>query len=110
MVQTKNTPTLVQSLIPMIAISLLLFFGYGIFGLRIEFLLIAASCVTGIVALRLGYSYKDMENGIVQNISKGMPAMMVVIVVGMLIGTWMASGAIPMMIYYGLKIISPSFE
>ena len=38
-----------------------------------------------------------------------MPAMMVVIVVGMLIGTWMASGAIPMMIYYGLKIISPSF-
>lgn len=109
MVQTKKTPTLVQSLIPMIAISLLLFFGYGIFGLRIEFLLIAASCVTGIVALRLGYSYKDMENGIVQNISKGMPAMMVVIVVGMLIGTWMASGAIPMMIYYGLKIISPSF-
>jgi len=107
--QTKKTPTLFQSLIPMIAISLLLFIGYGIFGLRIEFLLITAACVTGIVALRLGYSYKDMENGIVQNISKGMPAMMVVIVVGMLIGTWMASGAIPMMIYYGLKIISPSF-
>jgi NhaC family Na+:H+ antiporter len=38
-----------------------------------------------------------------------MPAMMVVIVVGMLIGTWMSCGAIPMMIFYGLKIISPAF-
>ena len=49
-----------------------------------------------------------MEEGIVHSISKGMPAMMVVIVVGMLIGTWMSSGAIPMMIFYGLKIISPT--
>jgi len=65
--------------------------------------------VTGIVALLLGYNYKEMEEGIVHSISKGMPAMMVVIVVGMLIGTWMSCGAIPMMIYYGLKIISPAF-
>ena len=65
--------------------------------------------MSGILALRLGYTYKEMEEGIVHSISKGMPAMMVVIVVGMLIGTWMSCGAIPMMIFYGLKIISPSF-
>ncbi|MFC1562233.1 Na+/H+ antiporter NhaC [candidate division KSB1 bacterium] len=108
MTDRKKTPTLFHSLIPIITIALFLGIGYGVFKLRIEFLLIAAAAVTGMVALRLGYSYKEMEEGIVHSISKGMPAIMVLIVVGMLIGTWMASGAIPMMIYYGLKIISPS--
>ena len=106
---TKRTPTLFQSLIPIFSIALFLGVGYGVLKLRIEFLLIAAAAVSGILALRLGYTYKEMEEGIVHSISKGMPAMMVVIVVGMLIGTWMSCGAIPMMIFYGLKIISPSF-
>ncbi|MGD2120739.1 MAG: Na+/H+ antiporter NhaC [Gemmatimonadota bacterium] len=106
---TKRTPTLFQSLIPIICIALFLGVGYGYLKLRIEFLLIAAAAVSGILALRLGYTYKEMEEGIVHSISKGMPAMMVVIVVGMLIGTWMSCGAIPMMIFYGLKIISPAF-
>jgi NhaC family Na+:H+ antiporter len=105
---SHRTPTLFQSLIPILSIALFLGVGYGIFHFRIEFLLIAAAAVSGILALRLGYTYKEMEEGIVHSISKGMPAMMVVIVVGMLIGTWMSCGAIPMMIFYGLKIISPS--
>lgn len=105
---THKTPTLFQSLIPLLSIALFLGVGYGIFHFRIEFLLIAAAAVSGIIALRLGYTYKEMEQGIVHSISKGMPAMMVVIVVGALIGTWMSCGAIPMMIYYGLKVISPS--
>jgi len=106
--EPKRTPTLFQSLIPIFSIALFLGVGYGIFKLRIEFLLIAAAAVSGILALSLGYTYKEMEEGIVHSISKGMPAMMVVIVVGMLIGTWMSCGAIPMMIFYGLKIISPA--
>jgi len=109
MADTHKTPTLFQSLIPIFSIALFLGVGYGVFHFRIEFLLMAAAAVSGILALRLGYSYKEMEQGIVHSISKGMPAMMVVIVVGALIGTWMSSGAIPMMIYYGLKVISPSF-
>ena len=108
MADTHKTPTLFQSLIPIFSIALFLGVGYGYFHFRIEFLLIAAAAVSGILALRLGYTYKEMEQGIVHSISKGMPAMMVVIVVGALIGTWMSSGAIPMMIYYGLKVISPS--
>jgi len=109
MADTRKTPTLLQSLIPIFCIALFLGVGYGIFKFRIEFLLIAAAAVSGVIALRLGYTYKEMEQGIVHSISKGMPAMMVVIVVGMLIGTWMSCGAIPMMIFYGLKIISPAF-
>ena len=48
MVETKKTPTLFQSLIPIISIALFLGIGYGIFHLRIEFLLLGAATVTGI--------------------------------------------------------------
>ena len=38
-----------------------------------------------------------------------MPALLILITVGLLIGTWISGGTIPMMIYYGLKAISPEY-
>jgi len=103
----KRRPTLMESLTPLIAIALFLSIGYGVLKLNIEVLLIAAATVAGFIALRLGYTYKDIENGIIESMMKGMPAMLVVIVVGALIGSWIAAGTIPVLIYFGLKMISP---
>lgn len=103
----KRRPSFLQSLTPLIAIALFLGLGYGILGLRIEILLIMAATVAGLIAVRLGYTYKEIENGILESMLKGMPAMLVVIVVGALIGSWITAGTIPLLIYYGLKIISP---
>lgn len=108
-VTEKTTPTFVQSLIPLIAIALFLGVGYGVFHLNAEILLIAAAAVAGFIALRLGYNYKEIEAGIIASMMKGMPAMLIVIVVGALIGSWIAAGTIPMLIYYGLDLISPQF-
>jgi NhaC family Na+:H+ antiporter len=108
-VSEKLKPTFVQSLIPLFAIALFLGVGYGVFHLNAEILLIAAAFVAGIIALRLGYSYKEIEAGIIESMAKGMPAMLIVIVVGALIGSWIATGTIPMLIYYGLELISPQF-
>ncbi len=105
----KIKPTLFQSLIPLFAIALFLGVGYGVFHLNAEILLIAAAAVAGTIALRLGYSYKEIEGGIIESMAKGMPAMLIVIVVGALIGSWIAAGTIPMLIYYGLELISPKF-
>ncbi len=104
---SKKRPSFLQSLTPLIAIALFLGLGYGILGLRIEILLIMAAMVAGLIAVRLGYTYKEIENGILESMLKGMPAMLVVIVVGALIGSWITAGTIPLLIYYGLKIISP---
>ena len=57
----------------------------------------------------LGFKWKDMERGIVDSIHKAMPAILIMLSVGILVGSWMASGTIPMVIYYGLKLISPKF-
>ena len=105
----KATPTFIQSLIPLFAIALFLGVGYGVFHLNAEILLIAAAAVAGSIALKLGYSYKEIEGGIIESMAKGMPAMLIVIVVGALIGSWIAAGTIPMLIYYGLQLISPKF-
>ncbi len=108
-VSEKIKPTFIQSLIPLFAIALFLGVGYGMFHLNAEILLIAAAAVAGTIALRLGYSYKEIESGIIESMAKGMPAMLIVIVVGALIGSWIAAGTIPMLIYYGLELISPKF-
>lgn len=105
----KKKPSLFIAIIPLITIAMFLGIGYGVFQIRSESLLVAAAFVTGILAMRLGYSWKEMEEGIVTSISKGMPAMLIVITVGVLIGSWIACGTIPMMIFYGIKIITPQY-
>lgn len=105
----KKTPTFLQSLIPLFAITVFLGFGYGLYHLNVEILLIAAAAVAAAIGVRLGYTYKELEKGIIDSMMKGMPAILIVIVVGTIIGSWIASGTIPMLIYYGLKIISPQF-
>ena len=52
-------------------------------------------------------TWDDIMNSIVGKLSKTMPAILFLIIVGFLIGSWMIGGTIPMMVYYGLKIISP---
>jgi len=105
----KKKPSFFQSLTPLLAIAFFLGIGYGVLRLNAEILLLAAAAVAAFIALRLGYTYKDIENGILDSMMKGMPAMLIVIVVGALIGSWIAAGTIPLLIYYGLKLISPQY-
>ncbi len=104
----KKRPSLFIALIPLIVMALFLGVGYGIYQMRAEMLLVAAAMVSGIIATTLGYSWLELEAGIVESIKKGMPAMLIVICVGVLIGSWIACGTIPMLVFYGIKIISPS--
>ncbi len=70
--------------------------------------LILAAVVASIVGLFLGNSWKEIENGIVEGISVGMKAILLLCIIGVMIGTWIASGIVPIMIYYGLQILHPS--
>lgn len=105
----KKTPTLGQSLFPIVFMVLALAIGYGYFGFRTEPILVASAFVAGIIALKLGYGWKEMEGAIVEKITKAMPATLVLWSVGFLIGSWMFSGTVPMIIYYGVQIVNPKF-
>jgi len=105
----KKKPSLFISLIPIFTMALLLGIGYGVYQIRAEVLLIASAFISGILGFSLKYSWKEMQEGIVESVTQAMPAMLIVICVGLLIGAWIASGTIPMLIYYGLKVVSPAY-
>ncbi len=105
----RRPPSFAVALIPLIAMGLLLGIGYGVYKIRPQVLLIAAAFLTGCLGFVLRFTWKEMEKGIVDGIHKAMPAILIMLCVGVLIGSWIASGTIPMVIYYGLKLISPKF-
>ncbi|GAA1873814.1 Na+/H+ antiporter NhaC [Brevibacterium marinum] len=105
----RKRPPLGWSLVPLGAMLVLLAVGYGVFGLAPEPLLILSAIIAGLVALRMGLTWEEMLLGIREKLDTAMPALLVLISIGILIGTWMISGTIPMMIYYGLGLISAQF-
>ncbi|MBP1948335.1 Na+/H+ antiporter NhaC [Virgibacillus litoralis] len=105
----KRQPTLLEAFLPIVVMLLLLAIGYGVYGFSPEPLLILSSIFAGFIALRVGVNWDEMMVGIREKIDAAMPAILILISIGVLIGTWMVSGTIPMMIYYGLEIINPAF-
>ncbi len=69
--------------------------------------LILACCVAGITGIKLGYSWKDLQSSMVRGISLAMAAVLILMAIGILIGSWVASGIVPLMVYYGLMFLSP---
>jgi NhaC family Na+:H+ antiporter len=109
----KKKPTLLLALVPIFALVVLLtgnviFFGADATGGPNQIALILGSAIAGIISWRLGFSWKEIEHSIVKSISTAMGAMLILLVIGSLSGTWLISGIVPAMIYYGLKILNPT--
>ena len=60
------------------------------------------------LGVTLGHKYKDLEAAAAEGIFKGTGAILILLAVGALVGTWIAGGIVPSIIYYGLKTIHPS--
>ena len=69
--------------------------------------LIISAVFATIVAVANGFKWVYIEKGIITNIGRSMQAILILLCIGMLIGTWIAGGIVPSLIYYGLKILSP---
>lgn len=57
----------------------------------------------------LKFTWEEMQAGIVKSIKTALPAVLILLIIGALSGTWMLSGVVPTMIYYGLELMSPKF-
>jgi len=63
--------------------------------------------VAAVVGLRAGYSWKEIETGMLNGITNSLQAIVILGIIGILIGVWILSGVVPTMLYYGLKILHP---
>jgi len=70
--------------------------------------LLFAIVVAAVVALYYGFKWEDIQEGILYGCNLAMLPMLILMMVGVLIATWIPAGTIPSLIYYGLKVISPS--
>ena len=61
------------------------------------------------ISLNFGYSWKSLQDGIIKSISSAMSAIIILLIIGSLTGTWLLGGIVPALIYYGVQIIDPSF-
>lgn len=110
--QTQQTkaplPSLGLALIPVVLTLALLgvqIFYFGDFTPHIP--LAIGLAITALVGIKLGLKWKDIEDGIFHVIHVSMPSVSVLILVGMIVGVWIASGTVPTLIYYGLTLLSP---
>ncbi len=109
----KKRPSLLQALIPIIVLITLLSTNVMVLGTDAtsganQIGLLLAAAVAGIVSVKLGYSWKEIERSMLKSINSAMGAMLILLMIGALSGTWLLSGIVPAMIYYGLKILNPT--
>ena len=109
----KIEASLTDALIPIITLVILLggsvylFEDNSSFGPN-QIALLVAMGIAAIIGLKNGYSWDDIEQGIVKGISRSLGAILILLAVGSLIGTWMLAGTVPTLIYYGLDLLNPS--
>ncbi len=105
----RRQPTLTESVLPLLAMFVILLIGRGILHFSIEAMLLVSATVAAIIAYRVGLTWDEMIQGVSDKIAKALPAILILVVVGIVVSTWMLSGTIPMLIYYGIAIITPKF-
>jgi len=103
---------LYNALIPLIFLITLLslnvyFFGDDTLSGANQIALLLSAVVASVIAFFNGYNWEKIKAGIIKNIGSAMPAMLILLLIGSLAGTWMISGVVPTMIYYGLEILHP---
>ena len=105
----KKEPSFLLALTPILVMIIGLALGVGYMKLKVEPIILIAALVAGGIAWRLGYSWSELQEGGIEKISSSLPALMILWAVGLLIGSWVFSGTIPMIIYYGVDLISPQY-
>jgi NhaC family Na+:H+ antiporter len=104
----KLKPSLFMAILPIILTLALLamqLFYYGDFTPHIP--LAIGIAITATLAWFRGYRWDDIEKGVMHVVRVGLPSIAILMIVGMIVGVWIASGTVPVIIYYGLKILNP---
>ena len=111
-----NDTSFLQALFPVAGLVIVLTYGLIIrphvqglnpFPLEIVFLTAAAIAISQLAWL--GYSWQEIQDSIVRKLARAFPTILILFTIGMIIGSWIVYGTIPMLIYNGNKIIGPGY-
>lgn len=105
--------SILEATIPVVALVIMLAYNVYVFGDDAlsgsnQFILLLGGAVAAIVGIYKKVPYKQMLAEVAENIKSTSGALLILLMVGALAGTWLVSGIIPAMIYYGLQILNPT--
>ena len=112
----KNKLSFIQTILPVLFLGIIIIYGMLLrpkffhqpaFPLEVVFMLAAFFAIAELLAL--GFKWTDIQDSIIKKLSKGFPAILILFAIGVIIGTWIISGTIPMLIYFGINLINPSY-
>ncbi|MGB5188879.1 Na+/H+ antiporter NhaC family protein, partial [Robiginitalea sp.] len=110
----ENTElSITQALIPVVALIGMLAYNVYVFGDDAisgsnQFILLMGGAVAAVVGFYNKVTFKQMLAEVAENVKSTTGALLILLMVGALAGTWLISGIIPAMIYYGLQILNPT--
>ena len=108
--KTVRLPSIVEAFLPIITMVCLMVyvFNFSDGGYDAAHMpLVIAICIACIVGGICGHSFSDMLEGIIERLTATLEAILILLTVGLLISSFMISGTIPAVIYYGLKLLTP---
>ena len=105
----KRKPSFLLSLIIITVLSAMI--SFSMLSLKLPTIICLLLCIfyISIISIFLGYSKENINSFILDGVKKSAFVIVMLLVIGCLIGSWIVSGIIPTIIYYGLEIINPSY-
>ncbi|KYH27672.1 arginine/ornithine antiporter ArcD [Halalkalicoccus paucihalophilus] len=108
-IPAERRPSMGQALVPVVGMIAFLLIGSVGFGLDPHMPLLWGCVLTGLMGRYwLGYTWDELFSGIADSLLMGIQAILILFVIYMLIATWIGSGTIPGLIYYGLELLTPA--
>lgn len=108
-IKEKKRPEFGYAIIILLTLAAILVYGLSVIKAPLAVIMFIAWIVVNLFAIRLGYKYKELEKIAINQVGHSLQSVVIMLAVGMLISSWIASGTVPTIIYYGLKIINPDY-
>ncbi|WGH83631.1 Na+/H+ antiporter NhaC [Auritidibacter ignavus] len=100
-------PAVPVALLPIAVLVVMALLSISVWDIDMVIPLMSAVIVTVVIGKALGYTWRELEQSMVRGVSRALPAVFILFLIGMIIGTWIEGGLIPTIIYYGLTAIWP---
>ena len=102
-------PKIWEALVPIVGMAIIIVYSMLVLKIDPHISIVISTILAGFMALKVGCTWSEISTGMIESVYRAIEALIIVMIVGMLIGSWVLAGSVPAMIYYGLELISPRF-
>lgn len=103
----KKELSFMMSTLPILALIFAAACSIFIWDAGMQIPLVIGVSVAALIAKLGGWKWSEIERMMIDGVARALPAVFILLLIGMIVGTWIASGVIPTLIYYGLSLIKP---